>query len=523
MVEKSEASGDYDSKYDNNHSNRNNTLVSREKEYATALSQSCLSQPPLAQPSLQAAITTATSEGASETAYDELQRELFKTVQALQDTKAENDRVKQRLVAVSVSCRELEDVNSSLSSKLRAFDETVSSEDVAEMRESVERLQQELDRRTRVESEIRELLITSERRYDEMESKWMKEQESFKSSLTKLKKWNDTVTENVTELQQRCEGYKNDNETLRRERDLLRERLEEERISNVYNESSAGNEMRSSPARSSPARSSPPRSPSPGPRSVSPPRPTPPVTTATTTTPASPPLQVDTVPTPPLSAAAADDDDDSESDSDDDVKSIEWIASTVSSSSPALLSSAARKANHPSSQVMKLITERPRTQIESPKPKRQVIQAASPKKKSSPARSKLAASSSKPSSSASLARRADLPPASPPIPPRPKRKEGAKEVIEKISASTTPVSSPPRSNNNNDDNNNNSSFSEEKPVPTPLPFVMAVKQKNEVEEYGHLVVTSELQAKYRREQTPERKKKVKKKVAGMSGTKKSLK
>ena len=202
--------------------------------------------------------------------------------------------------------------------------------------------------------------------------------------------------------------------------------------------------------------------------------------------------------------AADDGDESSESSSasDDDVKSIEWVASTVSTTPRS-------NARSKPSQVMKLITERPRTQIESPKPRRQIIQVASPKRKNVTCSPKKNKSPNRMSPSRNgPPGPAELLPASPPIPPKPKRiNKEAKEVKENLA-----VPSPPKKG-----------LTEEMPSPTPLPFVLVAKKTDavpavttsEVETYGHLIVTSELQAKYSREQTPERKKKKKKKATGI--------
>ena len=172
------------------------------------------------------------------------------------------------------------------------------------------------------------------------------------------------------------------------------------------------------------------------------------------------------------SGGADEDGDESDNGDSDSVKSIEWVASSLTP----------RKIQHPPTlsdnfKKMQDIQRRPKARIEPSGVTRRVIP------KSPPKRSKLKrVTGAVPKS-----------PSSPPVPPRPKRATTANKDLPSAPLSPTPPRDPPAKQRGG----------EEEEVKAPMPYVVS----GVPELPSHLVVTEELQNKYKRENTPDRKKK----------------
>jgi hypothetical protein len=349
------------------------------------------------------------------------------------------------------------------------------------LRSQLERLRAEGDRRAEAEEEVRKMLKESEARCHEMERTWIEEQKGVGEELGKLREWNEQVKRNVDELERRCATYKRENEEMKAERAQMKARVEDMEKAVVrggveMGESLVGEvrEMRGGEQEEEEEEEA-------------------------------ELVLVADYKEPALAPA----NDSSDSDSDDDVKSIEWVASTVSASASLTPKSAA---------VLKQIGSMPKVQIESPRPATGVLQKASPKRKS-PGRKGSPGKKKGAEGGAGAAT-----PLSPPIPPRPRRKEGG-AALDKLAPPEPPRPRPSKTgavkmgvvvNKIKTAAGGGGGGGQEEKAAAPTPFVVAGEVPS------HLVVTSELQDKYKRENTPERKGGGRKKGRkGAAGKKKS--
>jgi len=397
-----------------------------------------------------------------------------------QCVRSQNSSLTAKLIAERVARSEekerREEVEGVLEGVLRKRESVVSVEELEAVKREVEALKEERERRGGVEREVRAMLEDSERRCGEMERKWVAEHESVEEELGKLRVWNETVRGNVEVLERRCEEFKGENGRLMEERQGFMKRIDEM-------ETAVGEKGEVLLARI---------------RDGSAPQPEQHPSSVPFSQPSSVPANQPVL--EPLLEPMLDlDDSSSQLDSDDDVKSIEWIASTVSTPQKVM----------PNSEVLKFMSgscERARVHIEEPSTSKCVVKKASPKKaspkRSSPKRGSPKRSSSTPARSSPTTKTKTQPLlGSPPVPPRPKRKEEKSfgEALEEIDKKEC--------------------FDDVMATP-PLPYIMATVVKTSREQqYEHLVVTSELQEMHRRENTPERKgkRKIIKKIANKEG------
>ena len=114
------------------------------------------------------------SQFQNETKVEELQRELWNTIEALDGERAESKRLKEELVACNVERNDLRDEVRDLRKK--ALEPKVSTFELNEMVTKVESLKDEAAEREKEYSSVRDLLKKSERRCEDMERSWLAEQ-----------------------------------------------------------------------------------------------------------------------------------------------------------------------------------------------------------------------------------------------------------------------------------------------------------------------------------------------------------
>ncbi len=423
------------------------------------------------------------SDGALDARVEVLEREVFNLSEALAGERDEVERVKKSLIEVSLE-------------RDRAVEEKDGMGDMGELRGEVEGLRRDLEQRRALETQVRELLRKSEARCKEMEDEWIKEQDAVEMELQRLRDWKVEAEGQVGELERERDEWRARAEKAEGAMSVVGEPNDSEIPSSGFSDGQQVALPEVEPDELAPeedvAQSYEKEGPVVADIEILPPPPP--------TLPASPaplPMKVEAeggiaasiVGLTPVEvhvesdraqdmiALAADgggsevgEGEGENVGEDDDVKSIEWIPSTVSPRGKV-------EQSGPQSRVLEVMSTMGRvsldvgTAVETTVVKPATKAIKSPKKKGSPIRSKGSAPSS---------------PRTPPVPPRPKRKT---RFPVSPSAAAKPTS-------------NEDQAVRIKPYVVSSPPVIGRESLP-----NHLIATRELQLKYRREKTPERKKK----------------
>lgn len=154
--------------------------------------------------SLHKSLDDANLEGENNAKYDEMERELFNAVEALESQKAESSRVKNELVRVMVERDELVEALSSKPNEKPP----VSVEVLRKLKEDVGEMVREAEKREKVEEDLRVLVKHSEERCEDMERKWLEEQRVVEEELKRMGRWKFEAEKGLEELEREKDLYK---------------------------------------------------------------------------------------------------------------------------------------------------------------------------------------------------------------------------------------------------------------------------------------------------------------------------
>ncbi|GMH86743.1 hypothetical protein TrVE_jg11925 [Triparma verrucosa] len=160
--------------------------------------------------SLHRSLDDATLEGEQNAKYDEMERELFNAVEALESQKSESLRVKNELVKMTV---ERDELIEALRSKPRAASTQrqqppVSVEELKKLKEDVKEMVEEATKREKVEQDLRILVQHSEERCEAMERKWLEEQRIVEAELKRMSSWKAEAEKGLDALEKERDTFK---------------------------------------------------------------------------------------------------------------------------------------------------------------------------------------------------------------------------------------------------------------------------------------------------------------------------
>ncbi|GMH46353.1 hypothetical protein TrRE_jg5721, partial [Triparma retinervis] len=194
----------------------NSSLKERESFYASQINDMSWME------EIQRTVGESLYEGAQEGKVEEMQRELFNAVEALEGERIESNRVKGELVQKTLEADELREQNVFLQRKLDSLSEGVpAAAELRALKEQVFRLAEEGAKREKVEGEMREMWKRSEGNSASMEKKWVAEQEVMEAEFKKMADWRAQAERGLASLEEekrqwaeKCSGLEAENERL---------------------------------------------------------------------------------------------------------------------------------------------------------------------------------------------------------------------------------------------------------------------------------------------------------------------